>query len=413
MNTPTLRDACDMPLEEIDVSQPTLYQNDTWRPYFARLRREAPVHYLADSINGPFWSITRFDDIMAVDKNNHVFSSDFTLGGVTIQGRGSSVQEYPMFIQMDAPAHDAQRLTVAPMFTQRSLASLETLIRERVGEILDALPVGETFDWVPAVSVELTSRMLATLFDVPQADRHRLIGWSNTISNADDPAYVTDVAQFWEALADCGDYFAALWAHKQQHPGVFDLLTMLSQSTATRDMDARQLLGNIILLLVGGNDTTRNSISGSVLALNDFPAEYEKLRASPALVHSLVPEVIRWQTPLVHMRRTVREDTELRGQTLRRGDKVVMWYLSGNRDENEFADADKLIIDRPNARGHVSFGFGVHRCMGNRLAEMQLRILWEEIMKRFHTVELVGDVERLPNNFIRGIRNVPVRLHPL
>ena len=161
-----------------------------------------------------------------------------------------------------------------------SLESVTNTIRERVGEILDALPVGETFDWVPAVSVELTSRMLATLFDVPQADRHRLIGWSNTISNADDPAYVTDVAQFWEALADCGDYFAALWAHKQQHPGVFDLLTMLSQSTATRDMDARQLLGNIILLLVGGNDTTRNSISGSVLALNDFPAEYEKLRAS-------------------------------------------------------------------------------------------------------------------------------------
>jgi cytochrome P450 len=209
--------------------------------------------------------------------------------------------------------------------------------------------------------------------------------------------------------------FYQLWAAKAGQPPKFDLISMLQHNEATARMneDPEQFLGNILLLIVGGNDTTRNSISGGVMALNEYPEQYQKLRDNPGLIPNMVSEIIRLQTPVIHMRRTALEDYELAGQKIREGDKVIMWYLSGNRDESVFEDAEKLIIDRPNARAHVSFGFGVHRCMGNRLAELQLRILWEEIMQRFHMVEVVGDVERLPNNFIRGIKNVPVRLHPI
>ncbi len=403
-------DPYELPLDEINVANPEIYRHDVWGRYFKRLRDEAPVHYCADSQYGAYWSVTRFDDIMQVDKRHDVFSSDFSLGGVTIQGRPSSTGELPMFIQMDPPLHDVQRKAVAPMFTQRSLAELEKLIRQRAGSILDALPVGETFDWVPNVSVELTSQMLATLFDVPQEDRLKLIGWSNTVSNADNPEYVSDAAQFWEALAECGDYFHALWKKKRAEPAHFDLLSMLCHGAATRDMDQRQLLGNVILLMVGGNDTTRNSISGGLAALNEFPAEYDKLKANPALVMSMVPEIIRWQTPLVHMRRTALDDVTFRGCEIRKHDTVVMWYISGNRDERAIKDPDQFIIDRANPRLHLSFGFGIHRCLGNRLAEMQLRVLWEEILRRFDHIETVGPPERQSSPLFRAIQSLPVRI---
>ena len=399
-----------IPLDELNVANPEIFKHDVWGAYFKRLRDEAPVHFCADSQYGPYWSITRFDDIMEVDKMHQMFSSDFTLGGVTIQGRPSANSELPMFIQMDPPVHDVQRKAVAPMFTQRSLAELEHLIRARAGEILDALPIGETVDWVPNVSVELTSRMLATLFDVPQEDRLKLIAWSNIVSNADNPDYVSDAAQFWEALAECGEYFAKLWAKKKTSAPAFDLISMLAHGSQTSDMDQRQLLGNVILLLVGGNDTTRNSISGGLAALNEFPAEYEKLKAQPQLVASMVPEIIRWQTPLTHMRRTALADIEFRGQQIRKHDTVVMWYISGNRDERAIDSPDEFVIDRRNPRRHLSFGFGIHRCLGNRLAEMQLRVLWEEILERFEHIETVTPPVRQSSPLFRAIQSLPVRI---
>jgi cytochrome P450 len=403
-------DPWSVPIDELNVANPEIFRQELWPKYFKRLRDEAPIHYTPDSQYGAYWSITRFEDILEVDRTHDVFSSDFSMGGVTIHGRPTSSQELPMFIQMDAPKHDAQRMTVAPMFTQRSLAELESVIRNRAGEILDNVPRGETFDWVPMVSVELTSRMLATLFDVPQEDRATLIRWSNTVSNADDPDYITDASQFWEAMAECGEYFARMWARKKSSEPRFDLLSMMSHAESTRDMDQRELLGNVILLLVGGNDTTRNSISGGVHALNLFPDEFAKLRASPSLVHSMVPEIIRWQTPLIHMRRTVIRDTEFQGHAMRRGDKVVMWYLSGNRDERMIEQPDRFIIDRKDPRHHLSFGFGIHRCLGNRLAEMQVRVLWEEILKRFRSVEVVAEPVRASSALFRAIQSMPVRV---
>ena len=407
-----------VPLDEIDVSRPEIFLNDNWQPWFERLRKEAPVHYLADSVNGPFWSVTSHEMIKAVDTNNEVFSSEakgiaivdpYVAKEGQIQGKN--------FISMDGTDHIKQRMAVAPTVAPKNLAGFEPLIRERAIDILDNLSVGETFNWVEEVSIELTARMLATLFDFPYEDRRKLVHWSDLATNVpevtgDDSI---DMKERYDELMGAAAAFYQLWMAKQGQPPSFDLISMLQQneSTARMNEDPELFLGNLMLLIVGGNDTTRNSISGGVLALNKYPDQYQKLRENPDLIPNMVAEMVRWQTPVIHMRRTALADIELGGKQIKQGDKVVMWYLSGNRDESIFEDPEKLIIDRPNARAHVAFGFGVHRCMGNRLAEMQLCVLWEEIMKRFDRIEVVGDVERLPNNFIRGIKNVPVRLHPV
>ena len=406
-----------IPLDQIDVSRPQLFEKDIWQPWFARLRRQAPVHYQAESINGPFWSVTSHQLIKEVDTNNRVFSSEKE--GIAIvdpiveeegQVQGQS------FITLDEPKHMEQRQAVAPSVAPSDLAEFEPLIRERAIDILENLPVGQAFNWVQEVSVELTARMLTTLFDFPYEDRHKLVYWSDlatAVPGVSDDESI-DMGKRYEELMNAAGAFYQLWTSKIGKAPTFDLISMLQHNEATANIneDPEAFLGNIMLLLVGGNDTTRNSISGGVIALNQYPEEYQKLRERPNLIPNMVSEIIRWQTPVIHMRRTALEDHELGGQRIAAGDKVVMWYLSGNRDESVFEDPDRFIIDRANARAHVAFGFGVHRCMGNRLAEMQLRILWEEIVARFHKVEIVGKIERISNNFIRGIRNMPVQLHP-
>jgi cytochrome P450 len=402
--------AYSMPLEDIHVGDPQLFFSDSHWPYFERLRKEDPVHYCRDSEFGPYWSVTKYHDIMAVETNHQVFSSDSALGGITIR---DSLPDYrrPSFISMDQPKHGPQRKTVAPMFTPTHLDQLASTIRERACLILDNLPRNETFNWVDHVSVELTTQMLATLFDFPWEERRKLTRWSNVATAAPgNRDVIASEAARDEELQECGAYFARLWEERAKQPVKTDLLSMMAHSEATRNMDPRNFLGNLILLIVGGNDTTRNSLSGSVYALNQFPDQYKKLRENPALVQNLVPETVRWQTPLTHMRRTALADTELAGKQIRKGDRVVMWYVSGNRDEEMFDNGDVFDIERKNARNHISFGFGIHRCLGLRLAELQLRIVWEEILKRFDNIEVVDEPKRIYSNFIKGYETLPVRI---
>jgi cytochrome P450 len=401
----------DIPIDQIAPGDPTRFQQDTIFPMFERVRNEDPVHYTADSPWGAYWSITKFEDIIAIDKDHVNFSSE--TGGIVL-GDPEEDFDIPNFISMDPPKHDEQRKTVTGIVAPRNLAEMETLIRTRVCTILDSLPIGEEFNWVDKVSIELTTQMLATLFDFPFEDRRKLTFWSD-MATASPLVGDTNVTKEERetALLECLEYFTRLFnERKAKEPGeTLDLITMLAHGESTKDMDPMEFLGNLVLLIVGGNDTTRNSISGGVLALNQNPDEYQKLRENPALIPSMVSEIVRWQTPLAYMRRTAVNDIEFKGKQIKAGDRVIMWYVSGNRDETAIENADKFIIDRATPRHHLSFGFGIHRCMGNRLAEMQLKILWEEILQRYEKVELIGKETRNLSNFVRGITDLPVVLH--
>ena len=402
--------AYSMPLQDLHPGDPDLFRTNTHWPYFERLRAEDPVHYTADSEFGPYWSVTRYDDIMAVDTNHGVFSSEAALGGITIRDARPDLRR-PSFIAMDPPKHDAQRKAVSPIVAPANLAAMEGVIRERAARILDALPIGETFDWVDRVSIELTTQMLATLFDFPFEERRKLTRWSDVATCFPMPGALVETEEARQAeLMECLAYFTGLWNERAKVAPRGDLVSMMAHSDATRDMTPEAYLGNVILLIVGGNDTTRNSMTGGVLALNEHPEEYAKLNADHGLIESMVPEIIRWQTPLAHMRRTALQDTEVGGKTIKKGDKVVMWYVSGNRDEAHIAEPNRLIIDRERPRQHLSFGFGIHRCVGNRLAEMQLRIVWEELMKRWSHIEVMGEPERVRSNFVKGYETLPVRI---
>jgi cytochrome P450 len=399
----------DIDIDAIDVSQPEYFQNDTIDLYFQRLRNERPIHYCAESRFGPYWSITKFDDIMAVEKDHQNFSSNAFLGGIQLTDFPKGM-ERANFINMDPPEHDAQRKIVSPIVAPSNLASMEGTIREHVIDILDHLPNGEVIDWVDKVSIELTTRMLATLFDFPFEERRKLTYWSE-VASADlaTSDKIKTEEQRIAALGECLTTFKQLMTERANLPPKNDLVSMLAHSPMV-NMDDQQFLSTLILLIIGGNDTTRNSISGGLLALMQNPEEFAKLRANPSLVNSLVPEVIRWQTPLTHMRRTTTKAVEIGGVAIPAGAKVVMWYLSGNRDEQVIDKADQFIVDRKNPRHHLSFGFGIHRCVGNRLAEMQIRVLWEEILSRNMAFELAGEAERTHSNVIHGITTMPVRV---
>jgi cytochrome P450 len=401
-------DPYSIPLDQMQFWNGALFEQNRAGKYFERLRKESPVHFTPESVHGPFWSVTKYHDIMHVDTHHGIFSSE---GGITIDDEDEDFV-LPMFIAMDPPKHDLQRMTVSPVVAPANLAVLESTIRERVVRILESLPRDRSFNWVEHVSINLTTQMLATLFDFPFEERSKLTYWSDLITADESSGLFASEDERRAELLKCLEYFTGLWNQRVNTRGGNDLISMLAHGESTRNMPPMEYLGNLILLIVGGNDTTRNSISGGVLALNQNPDQYQKLRDDLALIPNMVSEIIRWQTPLSHMRRRALVDTELGGKLIRKGDKVVMWYCSGNRDEEVIDNPDAFVIDRPKARQHLSFGFGIHRCMGNRLAEMQLRVLWEEIMKRFHTVEVVGEPVRVRSNFVNGYSQLPVRLRP-
>lgn len=396
-----------IPIEEVDVSSPALFEQDEWCAYFRRLRHECPVHYCSSSPYGPYWSITRFDDIQAIELDYQSFSSDSARGGIRIDNR---LRE--SFISSDPPRHTIERKTIAPVASPTNLAGYEIDIRKRTKMLLASLPRNETFDWAEKVSSELTVMMLATLFDFPFEQRTKLAHWSDAFicDYAAPDAIVRTDEERLTLLQQMAASFRELWDERISQDPKLDLISMMAHNPSMSEMSPSQYIGNLVLLLVGGYDTTKNSMTGGLLALSENPDQWMNLKTNPALITSMIGEIIRYQTPIIHMCRTATRDVDFNGKMIRKDDRVVLWYISANRDEAAIDSPDKFIIDRPRPHKHLSFGAGIHRCVGDRLANLQLRILWEEILEQNLTIEVVGRPIRQYSNFIRGISHLPVRL---
>ena len=402
-----------------DVSRSDIYVEDTWGPIFAEMRAQEPINKVTGTPYGDYWNITSHKAIQHIEALPELYSSSWEYGGITISDPDweSMLAEpeeerfqLPMFIAMDRPKHTGQRRTVAPAFTPAEMTRMEQEIRRRTAELLDTLPRGEVFDWVDKVSIELTTGMLAILFDFPWEDRRLLTFWSDWAGDVELSLARPLDEQRRSVLHEMAAYFQQLWnqrAHEDPKP---DLISMMIHSPAMNQQSPMEFMGNLVLLIVGGNDTTRNTMSGIIHALDKFPDQRKLFEQQPELIPNAVQECIRYQTPLAHMRRTATEDNDLFGHAIKKGDKMVLWYLSANRDEQVFEDADKLNITRENARRHLAFGYGIHRCVGARLAELQLRILLEEMHKRRMRVHVAGDVQRVQANFVHGFRKLEVEI---
>lgn len=399
--------------EKWDVSRSDIYVEDTWKPIFAEMRAQAPINKVTESPFGAYWNVTTVKTIQHVESLPELYSSSYLYGGITIGDPPADVtperleeRRLPMFIAMDRPEHTGQRRTVAPAFTPGEIAFMEAEVRARTAATLDTLPFGEQFDWVDKVSIELTTGMLAILFGFPWEDRRLLTYWSDWAGDVELGLARELIDVRHEILLEMAHYFQRLWMDRASAAPSRDLISMMIHSDAMNHMSPQEFMGNLVLLIVGGNDTTRNTMSGIVHALDQFPDQRALFENDPSVIPNGVQECIRYVTPLAHMRRTATADADLFGNEIKKGDKLILWYLSANRDETVFENPDKLILDRENARRHLSFGYGIHRCVGARLAELQLKILLEEMHKRRMRVHVTGKVERVRANFVHGFRKL-------
>ena len=398
------------PLNPIDVSQNALYVDNIWREPFAKLRAEMPLSWREDSPFGPYWSAVTHDLVSEVELRHDVFSSRWDLGNITI-AESVNGQGFPNFIAQDQPIHTAQRRVIAPAFSPSQMLKLVAQVREQTRRLFDGLPVGESFDWVERVSIPQTLGMLCILFDMPFDEWRDIKRWSDWASGVSADNLNDDYrAEFLVQMTGMLARFDRELEDRRGKPPSDDLLSRMVHSDAMGHMEPMERIANIALLIVGGNDTTRNSMSALIEAFDRYPEQLARLRADPSLIPNAAQEIVRWQSPVTHMRRTALADTELGGQAIAKGEKIVMWYISANRDEAVFKDAEQFDVGRDNARRHLGFGHGIHRCVGAKLAEAQLACVIEEVVNRGITVVPQGAPTRLASPFLHGFTAMPVQM---
>lgn len=401
----------DMRLAEVDLFNPQVFLRGVPHDAFRLLRKEAPVYFHKET-NGPgFWAVTKYDDVVTIGKDPGRFSS--------FRG-GTNIQDYPaedlsaiqmMMLNMDPPQHNKFRKLASTGFTPRMVARLEPRIRQMAKEIVDAVAAKGEADFVTQIAAELPLQVIAEIVGVPQEDRHKLFEWSNRLIGFDDPEFQSSHEDGKVAAMEVWMYASSLAEARVGKKGD-DLVSVLINAEIDGErLSEPEFDAFFLLLAVAGNETTRNLISGGMLALIEHPEQRARLLADPSLIPSAVEEMLRWVTPVMYFRRTATRDTELRGQKIKEGDKVVMYYTSANRDEDVFANPDVFDIARaPNE--HMAFGGGQHFCLGASLARLEIRIIFEELLRRLPDIELAGPVRRLQSNFINGYKTIPIKFTP-
>jgi linalool 8-monooxygenase len=401
-----------------DLKDPDLYVSQVPHEIFAQLRREEPVYWNAEKDGAGFWALTRQAEINQVSRQPLLFSSAHEHGGhrifneneVGLTGAGESAIGIP-FISIDPPVHAQYRKIVMPALTPGRLAGIEERINSRCSDLISRIPMNEVVDIVPLLSAPLPLLTLAELLDVPSDLWPKLYDWTNAFVGEDDPDFRNSPAAMANTLSEFFEFAKELFERRRKQPGA-DLATVLANATIEgQPATFKEFVANLILALVGGNETTRNSLSHSIVAFADDPEQWEVIRAQPEILTAAVKEMVRFASPVMHMRRTATADTTLANKDIAKGDKVVMWYISGNRDEEVYDRPEVFDITRRNVQ-HVAFGTGQHVCVGFRLAEMQLRVAFSHLARRVQRFEIVSAPRRFRSNFINGLKNLDVRLVP-
>ena len=403
-----------MNVTEIDLLNPVLFERGVPHEWFTYLRHEAPIYKHAEPGGPGFWVVTRYDDVVAVSRDNQTYSSEQSRGGVValedVAAAADLSAQGRMMLTMDPPDHTRYRSLVNRGFTPRMINALGSRIREMVAKILEPALARRECDFVTDVAAELPLQVIAEMLGVPFEDRHRLFEWSNRMIGSRDPEYAVSEQMAQQAAIEMYMYSNELAKKRREEPRD-DIVTALLNADLSGDRLSEMDFNVFFLLLaVAGNETTRNALSHGVDALIDHPVQYRMLSENAALIPSATEEILRWASPVMYFRRNVTRDTELRGQKIKAGEKVSIWYISANRDEEIFDAPFTFNIARtPNE--HVAFGGGgAHFCLGASLARMEINILLEELTRRVKSIERIGEVKRLRSNFINGIKHLPVRL---
>ena len=384
---------------------------------FERLRREAPIYWHEESLDFEpgFWALTKHEDIIKVSKDPLTFSSAvgghlMSMGDPEVVDPSAVAAIIGNMIGMDPPDHQVYRKMVAPSFTPKAIRNLEVDMRIKIKELLDNVEGKDDFNFVTEISEQLPLWVLCEMMGIPEPERPKIRDLVNNLTDASIQQDPNNAFQIWVNYMELFKMGRDMIEERRKNP-TDDLMSVVANTKIEGGELPPELLdGFFLLMVIAGNETTRNTLTGGLMALTDNPEEREKLLKEPSLISNATDEMLRWVTSVIYFRRTATKDTNIRGQDIKAGDKVVMWYGSANRDEDIFKDGHLFRVERENAKKHLAFGAGEHLCLGNRLGHMQIRVLFEELLDRFPNIHSISDPVRIPSNFLAGISELKVRI---